>query len=319
VKNTTSAVIETEGLTKIYEDVHALKSLDLTVPRHSITGFLGPNGAGKSTTIKLLLGLIYPTAGKGQIFGMDITQESTAIRERVGYLPQHPTFYPNLTARETLRFVAGFFSTDTTWIEERVNTSLALVGLESKADRSVAGFSGGETQRLGLAQAQINEPDLLILDEPAAALDPMGRARVLDIMERLRERSTIFYSTHILDDVQRVSDRVAILNNGRLVTQGAIADLLAGDTGIVYQLSLQGAPESAYRRVKAQPWVSNIETEERNGTVEWHVAVSDEGAAKHQLLRLILADEQTEVLNFERSEYELEDVFMQLVKEAPDG
>jgi ABC-2 type transport system ATP-binding protein len=250
---------------------------------------------------------------------MDITQESTAIRERVGYLPQHPTFYPNLTARETLRFVAGFFSTDTTWIEERVNTSLALVGLESKADRSVAGFSGGETQRLGLAQAQINEPDLLILDEPAAALDPMGRARVLDIMERLRERSTIFYSTHILDDVQRVSDRVAILNNGRLVTQGAIADLLAGDTGIVYQLSLQGAPESAYRRVKAQPWVSNIETAERNGTVEWHVAVSDEGAAKHQLLRLILADEQTEVLNFERSEYELEDVFMQLVKEAPDG
>lgn len=319
MKNTTSAVIETEGLTKIYEDVHALKSLDLTVPRHSITGFLGPNGAGKSTTIKLLLGLIYPTAGKGQIFGMDITQESTAIRERVGYLPQHPTFYPNLTARETLRFVAGFFSTDTTWIEERVNTSLALVGLESKADRSVAGFSGGETQRLGLAQAQINEPDLLILDEPAAALDPMGRARVLDIMERLRERSTIFYSTHILDDVQRVSDRVAILNNGRLVTQGAIADLLAGDTGIVYQLSLQGAPESAYRRVKAQPWVSNIETAERNGTVEWHVAVSDEGAAKHQLLRLILADEQTEVLNFERSEYELEDVFMQLVKEAPDG
>ena len=181
--------------------------------------------------------------------------------------------------------------------------------MEGKADRPVAGLSGGETQRLGLAQAQINEPDLLILGEPAANLDPMERVEVLDMMERLHERRTIFYSTHILDDVQRVGDRVIILNNGTVITQGPITTLHADETGIGYHLSLQGASESAYRRVKAQPWVSNIVTSSHNDTVEWHVAVTDEGAARHQLLRLILADEQTEVLDFERSEDDWKDMF----------
>jgi ABC-2 type transport system ATP-binding protein len=170
-----SRVIQTQGLSKRYDSVEALNSLDLNVPKNSIFGFLGPNGAGKSTAIKLLLGLIYPTAGSGQIFGMDIVEQSLAIRQRVGYLAQHPRFYEHLTPSETLRFVARFFYTDETEIDRKVDKALELVHLTAKADRRVKGFSGGEMQRLGIAQAQLNEPDLLILDEPASALDPMGR------------------------------------------------------------------------------------------------------------------------------------------------
>ena len=146
-----------------------------------------------------------------------------------------------MSARETLRFTARFFfSGPRPKIEARVDEMLDLVGLQDKADRPVKGFSGGERQRLGLALAQINDPDLLILDEPAAALDPIGRHEVLQVMERLRAHTTIFYSTHILDDVQQVSDAVAILNHGELVAQGPIEDLLAGGGDPVYTLIAEG-------------------------------------------------------------------------------
>lgn len=308
-------IIHTTGLTKMYDDFTALNDVALAVPRHSITGFLGPNGAGKSTLIKILLGLRRATAGQGTIFGLDIEKDSTAIRCRTGYLAQKPSFYPNLTARETLRFVARFFSEDAAQIETWVTESLALVGLEKKADRPVRGFSGGETQRLGIAQAQINQPDLLILDEPAAALDPMGREQVLAIMERLRQHSTIFYSTHILDDVQRVSDRVAILNKGRLVAQGPIETLLAEEGQIVFHLLLRGDTAVAEQTVRNQPWVADLRSSAHNGQVAWQVAVTDQAAAEAALLRLVLAHEGAQVLSFGRRQRELEHVFMQLVQE----
>ena len=169
-------LIETKGLSKSYNGVQALKSLDLTVPRNSIFGFLGPNGAGKTTTMKLLLGLTRPTSGGGTLFGQDIVRDSVEIRKRVGYLAQYPRYYEHMTARGTLRFTARFFYTGPkAEIEARIAETLELVGLAGKADRPIQGFSGGERQRLGIAQAQINHPDLLILDEPAASLDPQGR------------------------------------------------------------------------------------------------------------------------------------------------
>ena len=310
-------VIHTEGLSKAYNGFQALKDLALSVPRHSITGFLGPNGAGKSTTIKLLLGLRAPTAGRGTVFGLDIVEDSTEIRRRTGYLAQHPSFYPELTARQTLRFVARFFYDDgnSRQIEQLVEESLELVGLAQKADRPVKGFSGGETQRLGIAQAQINRPDLLILDEPAASLDPMGREQVLAIMERLRRHSTIFYSTHILDDVQRVSDRVAILNQGELVAQGPIEHLLAGDGRIVFHLTLRGETNGVRQQLARQPWVADVGVSQNGGLAEWHVAVTDQDRAEAQLLRLILENGGVDVLSFGRQQVELEQVFMQLVQE----
>lgn len=310
-------IIRTEQLTKNYNGTPALKSLDLEIPEHSIVGFLGPNGAGKSTTIKLLLGLIHPTSGSGTIFGKSIVHESRAIREHVGYLAQQPKFDETMTARQTLRFVAKFFySNASNAIEKRVDESLALVGLLDKADRPVKGFSGGEMQRLGIAQAQINEPDLLILDEPAAALDPMGRRDVLNIMEQLREKSTIFYSTHILDDVQRVSDRVVILNRGELVAQGPIGVLLnGGDESSVYHIALSGHIDSVFERVKQQSWVKNIQKNLMNGTTHWYVNTGESENANNDLLRLILEENNIQILEYGRQSYELEDVFMRLVED----
>lgn len=315
-----SIVIQTEDLTKTFKGVNALQSLNLSVHKNSIFGFLGPNGAGKTTTIKLLLGLSRPTGGRGTIFGHDIARESEALRRRVGYLAQDPRYYEHMTARETLRFTARFFYTGPrAAIEERIQSTLDLVGLKDKADRPVKGFSGGERQRLGIAQAQVNYPDLLILDEPAASLDPQGRRDVLEVMERLRKYTTIFYSTHILDDVQRVSDTVAILNKGQLVAQAPIEQLLAGGSGsTVYVMALMGDVTQAQQRVSAQPWVANLAATPDNTHTAWQVTVTDEAAAETQLLRLVLADAQVNVLEFGRKKYELEEVFLGLV-EGNDG
>jgi ABC-2 type transport system ATP-binding protein len=316
----TDLVIETHGLGKTYKDVTALKSLDLTVSKNSIFGFLGPNGAGKTTTIKLLLGLARPTAGSATVFGHDIVHDNVEIRKRVGYLAQDPRYYEYMTARQTLRYTAHFFYVrPEKEIEARVTETLELVGLSDKADRPIKGFSGGERQRLGIAQAQINYPDLLILDEPAASLDPQGRRDVLEVMERLRKHTTIFYSTHILADVQRVSDTVAILNKGQLVAQAPIEQLLAGGSGsTIYVMALTGDVMQALQRVAALPWVANIEATPDNTHTDWQVTVTDEAAAEEQLLRVVLSDAQVNVLEFGRKKYELEEVFLGLV-EGNDG
>lgn len=314
MNGSTPPVIETHSLTKTYKDTQALKPLDLHVHQNSIFGFLGPNGAGKTTTIKLLLGLIRPSGGSATVFGMDTVNQSVDIRAHVGYLPQEPHFYEHLTARQTLRFVAHFFfKGPEKSIEERVDEMLELVDLSEKADRPIKTFSGGERQRLGIAQAQVNYPDLLILDEPAASLDPIGRRDVLEVMSRLRKHTTVFYSTHILDDVQRVSDTVVILNKGTLVAQGPIEELLAGSEGVVYIIHLKGQLEETHTQVRSQPWVSGIKTGQHNGETTWQVSVTDPQAAEAQLFR-ILSTDGVIVTEYRRKQYELEDIFMQVIE-----
>jgi ABC-2 type transport system ATP-binding protein len=307
-------VIETHSLSKTYKKFKALSSLDIKVQQNSIFGFLGPNGAGKTTTIKLMLGLTHPTAGTASIFGMDSVEHSVDIRARIGYLPQEPHFYEYMTARQTLHFTAEFFfKGPRKAIEERVNEMLALVDLEEKADRPIKTFSGGERQRLGIAQAQVNYPDLIILDEPAASLDPLGRRDVLEVMSRLRKYATIFYSTHILDDVQRVSDTVVILNKGELVAEGPIEELLAGSEGVIYIIHLKGETEPALEKVKSQPWVSGVKTNQLNEESIWQVSINDPVAAETHLLKLLVNDPVV-VTEFRRKQYELEDVFMQVIE-----
>jgi ABC-2 type transport system ATP-binding protein len=313
-----SNVIETHQLSKTYQNIHALSSLDLIVHHNSIFGFLGPNGAGKTTTIKLLLGLTRPSGGTATIFGLDSETHSVEIRSRVGYLPQEPHFYEYMTARQTLRFVAEFFfKGPRKAIEDRVDEMLDLVDLTDKADRPIKTFSGGERQRLGIAQAQVNYPDLLILDEPAASLDPLGRRDVLEVMSKLRKYATIFYSTHILDDVQRVSDTVVILNKGKLVAQGPIEELLAGSEGVIYIIHLKGEVQAALQQIQSQPWVSGIKSNEKEEEWVWQVSVSDPHAAENQMLKL-LVNSPVVVTEFRRKQYELEDVFMQVVEGGQD-
>ena len=195
---------------------------------------------------------------------------------------------------------------------------LNLVGLSDRADRPVKGFSGGERQRLGIAQAEVNYPDLLILDEPAASLDPQGRRDVLEVMSRIRKYASIFYCTHLLDDVQRVSDEVAILNKGELIAQASIDDLLSGTGEIVYSVTLRGDAASlatATARVNEQAWVSGIKAGQSGDQTIWEVSVTDEAAASDELLSLLVSS-GLRVADFGRKEYDLEDVFLGIVEKS---
>ena len=314
--NTTDLVIRTQGLSKSFGEVHALKNLDLQVPQKTIFGFLGPNGAGKTTTIKLLLGLIRPTSGGGTVFGKDIVRDSVDIRVNIGYLPQDARFYEHMTARQVLDYTAKFFfKGPQSEIDKRVDEMLDLVGLSDKAARPIKGFSGGERQRLGIAQAEVNYPDLLILDEPAASLDPQGRRDVLEVMSRIRKYASIFYCTHILDDVQRVSDQVAIVNKGELIAQASIDELLAGTGETIYTVTLRGDAEAVHARVNELAWVSGIEASQRGDQTLWEVSVTDEAAAEDELLSLLVSG-GLKVADFGRKEYDLEDVFLSIVERS---
>jgi ABC-2 type transport system ATP-binding protein len=314
--NSSDLVICTEGLSKSFGEVHALKSLNLRVPQKSIFAFLGPNGAGKTTTIKLLLGLLKPTRGSGRILGMDIVRDSVDIRARIGYLPQDARFYEHMTARQTLEYTARFFyAGPRAEIEKRVNEMITLVGLEGKADRPIRGFSGGERQRLGIAQAEVNYPDLLILDEPAASLDPQGRRDVLEVMSRLRKYATIFYCTHILDDAQKVSDQVAIVNQGELITQTSIEELLTAAGDLTYMITLSGNIQSAYSQISQLPWVSGIESSRNGKQATWQVSVTDEATAEDQLMSLLVSS-GLKISNFSRKEQNLEDAFLNIIERS---
>ena len=314
---TNEFIIQTSGLSKIFGESKALVSLDLKVPRNSIFGFLGPNGAGKTTTMKLLLGQIRPTSGSATIFGQDIVKESILIRQRIGFLPQEIRFYEYMTAREILNFTMRFYySGPKNLIKQRVDEILKLVGLENIADRPVKGFSGGERQRLGLGQAEVNHPELLILDEPAASLDPLGRRGLLKVMKNISKDTTIFFSTHILDDVQKISDTVAVLNKGKLITQGPIEEILKGGEGTVYTVKLKGADVDDLRsRLSAQSWISNVIAEQVADISEWQISVTDDGAAEDDLLGIVQA-KGNKVLDYGEKKVELEDIFIKLVKEG---
>jgi ABC-2 type transport system ATP-binding protein len=310
------SAIEIHGLSKAFGDFYAVKGLNLQVPKNSVFAFLGPNGAGKTTTIKLLLGLARPTSGGGTILGHDLAMENKRIRSRVGYMAQNQQYSQNMTPRQILRFAARFFYERSNGeLEDKINRLLHLVELDRNADRRTRGFSGGERQRLGIAQALINDPDLLILDEPAAGLDPQGREDVLDLMESLRTRATIFYSTHILDDAQRVSDRVAILNKGSLVASAPLNELLAGTEGTVYTITLKGNSQRTKDLLTKQPWINSVQTMEQNGKAKWLVSVSDEAVAEEELLRLILRERSLSVCEFGMKKYELEEIFFRLVED----
>ena len=309
-------MIETINLGKVFGSVRAVESVSLYVPEYSILGFLGPNGAGKTTFMKMLMGLVKPSTGSGTIFGLDIIKDSVKIRERVGYLSQTPKFIDHMTARENILLIARFFNIGNDQaVLNRCNSLLKKVGLEHKANRPVKGFSGGEKQRLGIAIALVNNPELLILDEPAAALDPVGREDVLGIIKCLKGNTTVFYSTHILDDVQRVSDSVAILNNGSLATVGPIESIIGGNRGPIFSVTVHEAEDCLLRSLDQLPWITDVLVRKNNQkTINLKISVQDEEIAEKELLRHILMDQNTTVLEFNKEKHELEDVFMDIVK-----
>lgn len=224
-------VIETRNLSKIYRDfwgrkkVHALKSLDIEVRPGEIFGLLGPNGSGKSTAIKLILGLLFPTSGRVLVFDQDASE--TSKNERIGYLPEESYLYKFLTAEETLDFYGRLFDLSAAVRRERVKQLIDMVGLQGAKHRQLKEYSKGMTRRVGLAQALINDPDLILLDEPTTGLDPIGTREMKDLILGLRDRGkTVLLCSHQLADVQDVCDRVAILHQGELKELGRVTDLL---------------------------------------------------------------------------------------------
>ena len=211
---------EVKGGTKV-----ALEGLNLSIQAGEVFGFLGPNGAGKTTTMNVLLGFVNPTGGDAYVFGTSV--RNPIARQRIGYLPEQTYYYKFLSAEEILRFYAKIFRIPRGQIEDRIDSVLRLVELDHARKRPIKTYSKGMQQRVGLAQALINNPDLLILDEPTSGLDPIGRMKVREIIQRLKqEGKTVFFSSHELGEVETVCDRVAIMNGGQLKTEGRVVDLV---------------------------------------------------------------------------------------------
>lgn len=251
---TSDIVIETRSLTKIYRDfwgrqkVRALSALDLQVRRGEIFGLLGPNGSGKSTTIKLLLGLLFPTSGQALVFGKDATDVTK--NERVGYLPEESYLYRFLNAEETLDFYGRLFDMPAAVRKQRTEELIELVGLGWARRRQLREYSKGMTRRIGLAQALINDPELLLLDEPTSGLDPIGTREMKDLIKRLRDQGkTILMSSHLLPDVQDVCDRIAILHQGELKELGRVDELLTVQE--VTQFKVRGLSKEAEDEIRA--------------------------------------------------------------------
>lgn len=234
-------VVQTEQLSKIFrvgfwgKRVTAVDGVNLEVRRGEVFGFLGPNGAGKTTTLKMLMGLIYPTSGQAWLFGRDLGDPQT--KARLGFLPESPYFYDYLTSREFLGFYGHLFGLWGAVLDKRVDELLELVGMTHAKDLQLRKFSKGMLQRVGIAQALINDPELVVLDEPMSGLDPIGRKEVRDLILRLKESGkTVLFSSHILHDAEVLCDRVAMILKGRLVACGRVTDLL--DQGASHQVEL---------------------------------------------------------------------------------
>lgn len=234
-------IVETEELCKVFRvgfwgrRVTAVDRLDLNVRRGEVFGFLGPNGAGKTTTLKILMGLIYPTSGTARLFGHEVGDPRA--KTKLGFLPESPYFYDYLTSREFLRFYGHLFALSGGLLEKRIDELLELVGMTAARDLQLRKFSKGMLQRVGIAQALINDPELVVLDEPMSGLDPIGRKEIRDLILRLKETGkTVLFSSHILHDAEVLCDRVAMILKGRLVACGKVTDLI--DQGASHQVEL---------------------------------------------------------------------------------
>jgi len=303
--------IRCEGLSRHYGEVIALQDLNLSVPYGSIFGFLGRNGAGKTTTMRLLVGLGHPTAGRAWIAGVETTNADSRAREKFGYLPQDPAFYTWMTPREYLDYAGRLFGMSSTDRKSRIEEMLELVGLQDAAHRKIGGFSGGMHQRMGIAQALLHRPPVLLLDEPTSSLDPAGRYEVLDLLDKLRGAVTVFFSTHILADVERICDTIAIIHKGQLLLVAGREELRERyplNTAVL-ERDIASPPwsENLLVALRAQPWITGVTQED--GILR--VVVNDVAQGKQALLPLIL--QQNIILTrYEWVRPTLEEIFLKV-------
>jgi ABC-2 type transport system ATP-binding protein len=302
--------IQTEKLTKFYSKVHALDGLDLQVEAGSIFGFLGPNGAGKTTTMRILTGLARPTSGSASVAGVDLIGDNRQLTRHIGYLPEEPAFYPWMTPLEFLDYLGRLYGLSLKDRNARAKELLELVNLSDSARRRIGGFSRGMRQRLGLASALVNQPDVLLLDEPASALDPSGRKEVLEMIGGLQGKCTVLMSTHILADVERVCDVVGIMDHGKMLVQAPRKELLSRFSVSIFEVEAQNPAKLLVwmKANQALPWLTSAEFSDPS----CRLVVNDIAAAREKLLPSLLGAGLT-LIRYEECKPSLEDVFLRLV------
>lgn len=305
------SAIVVKNLTKNFKDFKAVSNLTFEVKENRVMGFLGPNGAGKTTTIRMLVGLSKPTSGEIEIDGQQVVFGDFKINHSFGYLPEQPSFYGWMSGEEYLNFIAETFDLAGAIKKKRVLESLKLVGLSEAGKKRVSTYSNGMKQRLGIAQSLINQPKVLIMDEPVSALDPIGRREVLNIIENLKKNMTILLSTHILSDVDKICDDVAIINKGKIVTVSSLADLKEKYTREILEIEFNADPEAILPELKKQSWVSRFE---KNGN---HLKIwfKDNSALQSNLPLKFFGDASIGILKYGLNLPEIEDLFVDLIKE----
>ena len=312
------AAVACRGLTKRFggaSGVLAVNGLDLDVPAGSVFGLLGPNGAGKTTTLRLITGLARPTGGTVAIDGVQVAGEADralGTRRAIGVLDQDPRYYGWMSGHELVVLAGRLQGLSSSDAASRATETLDVVGLSDAAKRRISGYSGGMRQRLGIAQALVSRPRLLVLDEPVSSLDPEGRRDLLVLIEQLGATATVIFSTHVLTDIERICDRVGIIDHGRLVTEGPLDELLARFAQPLYRLEPEpdqaAAIETLTSRLRETPWIDDV----RVNPARIIVSITDEKAASSALLPLIVAA-GVRLAAFERVRPSLEDVFLRLV------
>ena len=289
------------GLHKRFGDKEVLRGLDLSVPEHSIYGFIGKNGSGKTTTMKTVLGLLKADSGDIIVNGEKVVYGQTDTNRYIGYLPDVPEFYSFMTAKEYLRFCGEITGMNHAEIEERTKELLTLVGLADQTHR-IKGFSRGMKQRLGIAQALLSCPKLLICDEPTSALDPVGRKEILDILLAIKDQTTVLFSTHILSDVERICTDVAFLKDGVVDIGGKLSDIKTRYRSNEYMIETENNSDTVILR-NAFPEAKEID---RN-----KMTFSENKYSASEILRFV-ADHRISLLKVERLEPSLEDLFMEV-------
>jgi len=304
-----TTAVSIRNLVKTFGDVRAVNHLDLDVPEGSIYGFLGPNGSGKTTTLKMLVGMTEPDSGDIEIFGHKVAYGDGAFREDIGFLPDVPGFYDWMTAREFLQFSGSLYHIEKTLLKSRIQDLLTMVGLTKSANKRIGGFSRGMKQRLGIAQALVNDPKIVLLDEPVSALDPIGRKEVMEIIGKLAGKVTVFFSTHILADVERICDRVVIIKDGKALLEDSIDHIHAMSGARNLEIEFENGETVSFGTwLEAQAWVETFAVENRRIQLK----VGDLAIARSEILRRV-AEERLQLKKFVIAEPTLEDIFIKAV------
>ncbi|WP_316568715.1 ABC transporter ATP-binding protein [Neobacillus sp. YIM B06451] len=298
-------LVEISGLKKSFKGNEVIKGLDFVLKKGKCTALLGPNGAGKTTTLRMLSGLMEPT--EGTIVFPD-AKKGEDLRKFIGYLPQFPVYYNWMTAQEFLSYAGRLGGLSKKEAKERTGELLEMVGIADAKKRQVGKYSGGMKQRLGIAQALIHRPKLIMLDEPVSALDPFGRREVLELLEKLKNETTVLFSTHILNDAEEVCDEILFLHNGEIVESGTMVELRDRHKQSRVELQFNGQAEDYKGAFASAQYVHDIEV--ANGQMK--IFVTDLDKATNSILK-IAANGEFPVTKIESSRMTLEDIFMKVV------